>query len=116
MSFLEETLFFVLATKQNDGTRYTHDLYARGIHSFVVSEEGFRKVEALGSPLPDLSLLVAPGPLKVLRGLTGQHRDRFRIPVIGTTDGNGKTVVEEWLHRLLSPERAITRSPHGYNS
>ena len=29
LSFPEETLFFALATKRNDGARYIRDLYAR---------------------------------------------------------------------------------------
>ena len=27
-----------------------------------------------------------------------------------------QTIVKEWLHQLLSPERMITRSPRSYNS
>lgn len=116
LSFPEETLFFALATKRNDGARYIRDLYARGVRNFVVSEEGLKEAEALGSPLPDLNLLVVPSPLKALQKLAEQHRDRFQIPVIGITGSNGKTVVKEWLHQLLSPERVITRSPRSYNS
>ena len=62
LSFPEETLFFALATKRNDGARYIRDLYARGVRNFVVSEEGLKEAEALGSPLPDLNLLVVPSP------------------------------------------------------
>lgn len=105
-----------MATKRNDGARYIRDLYARGVRNFVVSEEGLKEAEALGSPLPDLNLLVVPSPLKALQKLAEQHRDRFQIPVIGITGSNGKTVVKEWLHQLLSPERVITRSPRSYNS
>ncbi len=54
--------------------------------------------------------------MKALQKLAEQHRDRFQIPVIGITGSNGKTVVKEWLHQLLSPERVITRSPRSYNS
>ena len=91
LSFPEETLFFALATKRNDGARYIRDLYARGVRNFVVSEEGLKEAEALGSPLPDLNLLVVPSPLKALQKLAEQHRDRFQIPVIGITGSNGCT-------------------------
>ena len=65
---------------------------------------------------PAFNLLVVPNPLKALQKLAEQHRDRFQIPVIGITGSNGKTIVKEWLHQLLSPERMITRSPRSYNS
>ena len=45
LSFPEETLFFALTTKRNDGARYIPDLYARGVRNFVVSEESFRQIE-----------------------------------------------------------------------
>ena len=77
LSFPEETLFFALATKRNDGARYIRDLYARGVRNFVVSEEGLKEAEALGSPLPDLNLLVVPSPLKALQKLAEQHHHPF---------------------------------------
>ena len=55
-------------------------------------------------------------PLKVLQKLAELHRQKFRVPVIGITGSNGKTIVKEWLHQLLSPERTIVRSPRSYNS
>ena len=63
-----------------------------------------------------VNYLIVPNPLKALQKLAEQHRNRFQIPVIGITGSNGKTVVKEWLHQLLSPERAIIRSPRSYNS
>ena len=36
LCFPEETLFFALHTKRNDGHRYIDDLYRRGVRSFVV--------------------------------------------------------------------------------
>ena len=49
LSFPEETLFFALPTKRNDGTRYIRDLYARGVRNFVVSEERLNEV-GIGEP------------------------------------------------------------------
>ena len=46
LSFPEETLFFALTTKRNDGARYIPDLYARGVRNFVVSEESYRDIES----------------------------------------------------------------------
>lgn len=132
LSFPEETLFFALTTKRNDGARYIPDLYARGVRNFVVSEESFHRIgesstrgkSARTDPaqptfslqLSTLNFLVVPNPLKALQKLAEQHRGQFHVPVIGITGSNGKTIVKEWLYQLLSPEQAIVRSPRSYNS
>lgn len=126
LNFPEETLFFALTTKRNDGARYIADLYARGVRNFVLSEESFRLMDNGQLTIDNamqrddaqsiVNYLIVPNPLKALQKLAEQHRNRFQIPVIGITGSNGKTVVKEWLHQLLSPERAIIRSPRSYNS
>lgn len=114
LSFPEETLFFALTTRRNDGARYIPDLYARGVRNFVVSDEYAQTIT--DDEYPSVNLLVVSNPLKALQKLAELHRSKFHIPVIGVTGSNGKTVVKEWLHQLLSPERAIVRSPRSYNS
>lgn len=126
LNFPEETLFFALTTKRNDGARYIADLYARGVRNFVLSEESFRLMDNGQLTIDNamqrddaqsiVNYLIVPNPLKALQKLAEQHRNRFQIPVIGITGSNGKTVVKEWLHQLLSSERAIIRSPRSYNS
>ncbi|HIY88121.1 MAG TPA: bifunctional UDP-N-acetylmuramoyl-tripeptide:D-alanyl-D-alanine ligase/alanine racemase [Candidatus Bacteroides pullicola] len=113
LSFPEDTLFFALATKRNDGARYIPELYARGVRNFVLTEDAFRQLEA---PQADANYLLVSQPLKALQKLAEHHRSRFQIPVIGITGSNGKTVVKEWLHQLLSPDRVTVRSPRSYNS
>ncbi|MBQ7350337.1 MAG: bifunctional UDP-N-acetylmuramoyl-tripeptide:D-alanyl-D-alanine ligase/alanine racemase [Bacteroides sp.] len=111
LCFAEETLFFALKTKRNDGHRYIPELYERGVRNFVVS--------ALPHDLEnyvDANFLLLANPLKGLQRLAEKYRGQFDIPVIGITGSNGKTVVKEWLYQLLSPERTITRSPRSYNS
>ena len=117
LSFPEETLFFALPTKRNNGIRYVPELYARGVRNFVVGGEDYRK-EKPASPLnaPDVNCLVVPSPLKALQKLAEHHRGQFDIPVIGITGSNGKTVVKEWLHQLLGADRVVVRSPRSYNS
>lgn len=111
LSFPEETLFFALKTKRNDGHKYIHDLYARGVRNFVVNELPQNIHE-----YADCNFLQVQQPLKALQKLAEQHRNNFRIPVIGITGSNGKTIVKEWLYQLLSPQKVITRSPRSYNS
>lgn len=117
LSFPEETLFFALTTKRNSGARYIPDLYDRGVRNFVVTEEDFEKIKngELGK-LSTLNFLIVTNPLKALQKLAEIHREEFKIPIIGITGSNGKTIVKEWLHQLLSPDRRIVRSPRSYNS
>lgn len=111
LCFPEETLFFALKNKRNDGHKYIKDLYTRGVRNFVVSDLPQDLNEYKGC-----NFLSVQQPLKALQKLAEQHRSQFQIPIIGITGSNGKTVVKEWLYQLLSPQRAITRSPRSYNS
>ena len=111
LCFPEETLFFALKTKVNDGHKYIGELYARGVRNFVVSEfpqdmNDFREA----------NFLKVNSTLKALQRLAAKHRGKFQIPVIGVTGSNGKTVVKEWLYHLISPDKVVTRSPKSYNS
>ncbi len=111
LCFPEETLFFALKTKRNDGHKYIADLYERGVRNFVV---GTLTTEP--DSYPDANFLVVGSPLKALQRLASRHREQFQVPVVGITGSNGKTIVKEWLYQILSPERIITRSPRSYNS
>lgn len=111
LSFPEETLFFALKTKRNDGHKYIPELYARGVRNFVVNSLPDDK-----ETFQDANFLQVSDPLKALQRLAEVHRCRYQMPVIGITGSNGKTVVKEWLYQLLSPTRAIVRSPRSYNS
>lgn len=111
LCFPEETLFFALKTKRNDGHKYISELYERGVRNFVVSE----LPENL-TAYADTNFLQLANPLKGLQKLAEKHREQFQIPVIGVTGSNGKTVVKEWLYQLLNQDRVITRSPRSYNS
>ena len=111
LCFPEETLFFALKTKRNDGHKYIPELYERGVRNFVVSE-----LPADMETYQDANFLQIANPLKGLQKLAEKYRAQFQVPVIGITGSNGKTIVKEWLYQLLSPERIITRSPRSYNS
>lgn len=118
LCFPEETLFFALTTKRNSGEKYIPELYARGVRNFVVTDGG---QEAKDRPLEtkeykEANFLLVANPLKALQRLAEQHRKQFQIPVIGITGSNGKTIVKEWLHQLLSPDHKVVRSPRSYNS
>lgn len=104
------SLFFALAGERLDGHRYLSDLYKTGVRQFVVS----KNVDA--REYPDANILRVDNTLQALQALARYHRSRFRIPVVGITGSNGKTVIKEWLWQLLSPDFNIVRSPKSYNS
>ena len=119
LCFPEETLFFALRTKRNDGHRYIDDLYRRGVRSFVVEQ-------VPEHPKADANYLKVPSTLAALQRLAERHRDEFLLdangkagrdcPIVGITGSNGKTMVKEWLYQLLLPSQKIVRSPRSYNS
>ena len=62
LCFAEESLFFALKSKRNDGHKYIPDLYKRGVRNFVVSDlpkdlNGYE----------DANFLQLPHPLKGLQ-------------------------------------------------
>ena len=111
LCFPEETLFFALKTKRNDGHKYIEELYAKGVRNFVVTELPDTIKHCQGS-----NFLVVNDTLKALQRLAAKHREQFDIPVIGITGSNGKTVVKEWIYQLVTPDKVVTRSPRSYNS
>ena len=112
LCFPEQTLFFALRTKRNDGHKYISELYRRGVRSFVVEQVP----EDYQAQYPDANFLKVPSPLAALQRLAERHRDEFNIPVVGITGSNGKTWVKEWLYQILMPTMKVTRSPKSYNS
>ncbi|NUM49663.1 MAG: bifunctional UDP-N-acetylmuramoyl-tripeptide:D-alanyl-D-alanine ligase/alanine racemase [Flavobacteriales bacterium] len=105
-----QTLFFCLATKQNNGHKYISEAYQKGVRNFIISEE-----IQIGL-FPEASFLKVENTLNALQLLAQQHRNRFNIPVIAVTGSNGKTIVKEWLFQLLQFDKNIVRSPKSYNS
>lgn len=102
-------LFFCLVAR-NNGHQYIETAYQKGIRNFVVSE----KIDVL--KLPEANFILVENTITALQQLAAYHRMQFKIPVIGITGSNGKTVVKEWLYQLLSADINIVKSPKSYNS
>ncbi len=117
LCFPEETLFFALVTTRNSGAAYIENLYNRGVRNFVVSsrEEVLNRI-ANEHAFPKANFLVVASPLYALQKLAEKHREQFDIPVVGITGSNGKTIVKEWIHHIVSPGKVVVRSPRSYNS
>ena len=104
-------LFIALSSKRNDGHFYIAELYAKGIRHFIVSKlpDDFKLMDKA-------NFIKVKNTLEALQLLTTHHRRKFKIPVIGITGSNGKTIVKEWLYQLLRSDKNIIRSPKSYNS
>ncbi|WBA41523.1 bifunctional UDP-N-acetylmuramoyl-tripeptide:D-alanyl-D-alanine ligase/alanine racemase [Hymenobacter canadensis] len=108
------SVFFALRGPQHNGHRYLPELYQQGVRLFVVDSEA----DIPGGLLayPGSGFLLVPQVLAALQAVAAAHRRHFRLPVLGITGSNGKTIVKEWLSQLLAPEERICKSPRSYNS
>lgn len=106
----EDTLFFALKGQNNNGHLYIPELIGKQVKIFVVSEPVKIPADL------NVALIRVENSLIALQLLAAYHRSRFHYPVVGITGSNGKTIIKEWLHDLLSERFAIVRSPKSYNS
>ena len=108
ISFPEDSLFVALKSTRNNGHNYIAELYEANVRNFLVSEapKGFKGA----------NFLLVDDTLKAMQILAAYHRNQFKVPVVGITGSNGKTIVKEWLYQLLHQDHVITRSPRSYNS
>ena len=107
----ENSVFFALITKRNNGHKYIEELYEKGVRNFVVSEP-----QSKSEQLKEANFIKVKNTLTALQTLGAFHRKKFAIPVIGITGSNGKTIVKEWLFQLMCDDKKIIRSPKSYNS
>ena len=110
IEFPAATLFFAIRTKNRDGHRYIADAYRAGVRNFVVSQHQDEH------QFPDANFLVVADTVAALQAIGSSYRNLFKIPIIGITGSNGKTVVKEWLYQVLSRTFNTVRSPGSYNS
>lgn len=110
VSHTESALFFALAGLRRNGHQFIPELYKFGLKYFVVSENIDVK------KYPGAIFFIVENVLDALQKIAAYHRSQYKLPVIGITGSNGKTVVKEWLHQLLQNQFNIVRSPKSYNS
>ncbi|MBN4065844.1 bifunctional UDP-N-acetylmuramoyl-tripeptide:D-alanyl-D-alanine ligase/alanine racemase [Candidatus Amoebophilus asiaticus] len=114
VNFPETSLFFAITGERHDGHNFIHESYTKGVRNFVVNKKDINSINI--NDLVQANILQVPDTLKALQQLTSYHRKKFKLPVIGITGSNGKTMVKEWLFQLLHPDHHIVRSPKSYNS
>jgi alanine racemase len=111
LSNAETSLFFALKGERHDGHAYINDLYEKGVRNFVVST-----LPQNQNSLKDSNFILVNDTLLALQQLASFHRQQYKIPIIGITGSNGKTIVKEWLYQLMREDKNIVRSPKSFNS
>ena len=112
LTYADQTLFFALVTSKGDGHKYIPQLYQQGVRAFVVTVGA----ETFRNTCPEAWFLIVGNTETALQQLAAYHRQQFKLPVVGITGSNGKTIVKEWLYQLLHETKDIVRSPRSYNS
>ncbi|MFD2571972.1 bifunctional UDP-N-acetylmuramoyl-tripeptide:D-alanyl-D-alanine ligase/alanine racemase [Spirosoma soli] len=114
---VDDVVFFAIQGEHHDGHNFIGDLYQKGVRQFVVERSALtpaRRTELMN--YPEAQFIEVDSSLQTLQSLASQHRRLFRIPVVGITGSNGKTIVKEWLAQLLADDFVIVKSPKSYNS
>ena len=104
------SIFFALHSSRRDGHQFVESLYNKGFLAFVVTNKFDR------SKFSKAVFLVVENVLDSLQKFAIYHRQQFKIPIIGITGSNGKTIIKEWLYQILSLKYNVARSPRSYNS
>ncbi|MFM7710708.1 MAG: bifunctional UDP-N-acetylmuramoyl-tripeptide:D-alanyl-D-alanine ligase/alanine racemase [Ferruginibacter sp.] len=107
-----ETLFAALPGEQRHGYQYIPEAYEKGVRHFLIQETA----NTIEQTYPDSLFIRVPDVLKALQAVATHHRKQTHLPFIGITGSNGKTVIKEWLHQLMSETYRVARSPKSYNS
>ncbi|MDE7159345.1 MAG: bifunctional UDP-N-acetylmuramoyl-tripeptide:D-alanyl-D-alanine ligase/alanine racemase [Muribaculaceae bacterium] len=114
------TLFFALRTATGDGHLFIDRIYRKGVRAFMVDADWNPAAE---SEMPEATFIrvgkaVTPGVADTLAALqrVGASRRGNAARCLAITGSRGKTVLKEWLFRLLSPDMSISRSPRSFNS
>ncbi len=146
IAFAENTLFVALRGPRHDGHHYISHALQQGVRVVLAEKSAMPNENPEASsgkktgpeknttgadvqigtanhnnPVPTVAqevvtYILVHNTLEALQKLATYHRNQFDIPVLAITGSNGKTIVKEWLYRLLSSVKNVYRSPGSYNS
>lgn len=111
-TFVPDNTLFVAIKSTNDGHAYIDELYQKGIKAFMVEQSAnidYKKY-------PKASFIICQSSLSCLQELASVIRQQFKFPVLAIIGSNGKTVVKEWLSKILEYKYRVGRSPRSFNS
>ena len=89
LSNAETSLFFAIKGERHDGHAYLIELYEKGVRHFVVST-----LPNTSFVFDGASFIFVNDTLLALQLLCAYHRQQFKIPVVGITGSNRKTIVK----------------------
>ncbi|TVQ14450.1 MAG: UDP-N-acetylmuramoyl-tripeptide--D-alanyl-D-alanine ligase [Bacteroidetes bacterium] len=87
------SVFFALKGENFDANHFAAGAIKKGAAIAVVDNKDIE---------PHEQFVFVEDVLQALQDVASQHRDLFKIPVIGITGSNGKTTTKEILHAVLS--------------
>ena len=106
-----QSVFFAIKGSNHDGHQFIGELYLQGIRQFVVETK-----ELDISNLTNANIILVDSTLSALQSLVAYKRNQVELPVIGITGSNGKTIVKEWLSKVLASHFKVISNPKSYNS
>ncbi len=110
VSNARSAIFFAIKGSNHDGHDHIKELFQKGVRNFIVEE-------APDTQLPGkANVILVASSLKALQQLATARREGFHKPVVAITGSNGKTIVKEWLSKMLSTKVNVVKSPKSYNS
>lgn len=108
---VENCMFVCIVGERHNGHHYISSMYKKGIRIFLVSD-----LTHDINDIPGSTLIIVKNTLSALQKIATQHRSAHKIPVVGITGSNAKTIIKEWIAYAISSEIRITRSPKSFNS
>jgi alanine racemase len=106
-----DTLFVCITGKRHDAHDFIESLYNIGVRYFVITHANIDLAQYDGATFYQVKDAV-----EALQKLAAYHRSQITAKVVGITGSNGKTIVKEWLSRIMSPYFSVYKSPASYNS
>lgn len=107
-----DTLFMAIDGVNHDGHQYIEQLYHKGVRVFMVEKRAIDyKIYC-----PEAGFIEVENCIEALQHLGTHHRNQLPFPLIGITGSNGKTIVKEWIVKLIEADRKTGRSPRSFNS
>ncbi|WP_342265184.1 bifunctional UDP-N-acetylmuramoyl-tripeptide:D-alanyl-D-alanine ligase/alanine racemase [Cardinium endosymbiont of Philonthus spinipes] len=112
-TFTPFPLFFAIIGINHNGHDYIIEAYQKGIRQFVVNHAYNHSII---EKYNDVNILAVTDPLEALHQFTIFYRSKYQLPLLSITGSNGKTIVKEWMHELLSRKYKTVSNPHSYNA
>jgi alanine racemase len=105
-----KNLFIAINGERHNGHNFIEELYFKGVRNFIIDQEINTK------KYPEANFFKTPNSIAALQALSGYKRNNFKGNLIAITGSNGKTIVKEWLGKLIEQVYSVYRSPRSYNS